>query len=127
MDRIVDIDRETGLVRVEAGITLGALSDVLWEEGLAFANLGDIDVQSLAGAAATGTHGTGGKLGNISTGLHSIELTLADGSSLEIDEESDADAWRAARVSFGSLGVMTAATLGWSRHSRSRPSRRRRR
>jgi len=111
MNRILDIDRETGLVRVEAGISLGALSDALWDEGLAFANLGDIDVQSLAGAAATGTHGTGIELGNISTGLHSIELTLADGSALEVSAASDPDAWRAARVAIGSLGVITEATL----------------
>ena len=44
-------------------------------------------------------------------GSHSIELTLADGSALEVGEASDADAWRAARVAIGSLGVMTAATL----------------
>ena len=70
----------SGLVRVEAGITLGALSDELWRHGLAFQNLGDIDVQSIAGATATGTHGTGSKLQNLSAALHSIELVTADGS-----------------------------------------------
>ena len=111
MDRVLDVDRGSGLVRVEAGITLGALSEALWDAGLAFENLGDIDVQSLAGAAATGTHGTGAGLGNISTGLHSLELTLADGSVLEVGEDSDPDAWRASRVAIGALGVVTAATL----------------
>lgn len=111
MDHVLDIDRETGLVRVEAGITLGALSEVLWDAGLGFANLGDIDVQSLAGAAATGTHGTGAALGNISTALHSVELTLADGSTLEVRAETDSEAWRAARISIGALGVVTAVTL----------------
>ncbi len=111
MDRVLDIDRDSGLVRVEAGITLGALSEALWDAGLGFANLGDIDVQSLAGAAATGTHGTGAGLGNISTGLHSMELTLADGSALELNQETDPDAWRAARVCIGALGVITAVTL----------------
>jgi L-gulonolactone oxidase len=111
MNRVLDVDRATGLVRVEAGITLGALSEALWDAGLAFENLGDIDVQSLAGAAATGTHGTGAGLGNISTGLHSIELTLADGSVLEAGEGSDPEAWRAARVGVGALGVVTAVTL----------------
>ena len=38
---------------------------------------------------------------NLSAALHSIELVLADGSTLEVNEESDADAWRAARVSVG--------------------------
>ncbi len=111
MDRIIDIDRASGLVRVEAGITLGSLSDALWDAGLAFANLGDIDVQSLAGAAATGTHGTGVRLGNLSTGLRSIELTLADGRAIEVSEDADPEAWRAARIAIGSLGVVTAVTL----------------
>jgi L-gulonolactone oxidase len=111
MNRVIDVDRASGLVRVEAGITLGALSDELWKHGLAFENLGDIDVQSIAGATATATHGTGSKLRNLSAALHSIELVLADGSTLEVNEETDPDAWRAARVSVGALGVITAVTI----------------
>ncbi len=111
MDRVLDVDRSSGLVRVEAGIALGALSDELWRHGLAFENLGDIDVQSIAGATATATHGTGSRLRNLSAALRSIELVLADGSTLEVSEESDPDAWRAARVSIGALGVITAVTL----------------
>lgn len=111
LDRVLDIDPSSGLVRVEAGVRLGALSDVMHEHGLAFANLGDIDVQSIAGATATGTHGTGVGLPNLSAGLKSIELTLADGTALEVNEETDPEAWRAARVSVGALGVVTAVTL----------------
>ena len=96
---------------MEAGITLGALSDELWRHGLAFENLGDIDVQSIAGATATGTHGTGSKLPNLSAALHSIELVTADGSTVELNESRDPDGWRAARVSVGALGVVTAVTL----------------
>ena len=57
MTRVIDIDRASGLVRVQAGATLGQISDALWEHGLAFENLGDIDVQTIAGATATGNHG----------------------------------------------------------------------
>ncbi|MEZ5157152.1 MAG: D-arabinono-1,4-lactone oxidase [Solirubrobacterales bacterium] len=111
LDRVIDVDRGSGLVRVEAGIRLGALSEILWEHGLAFTNLGDIDVQSLAGAASTGTHGTGLAHPNISASLQSIELMLADGSVIELGPDSDHDGWRAARISIGALGVITAATL----------------
>ncbi|WP_331769701.1 FAD-binding protein (plasmid) [Embleya sp. NBC_00888] len=111
MNRVLDVDRATGLVRVEAGITLGALSALMYDHGLAFANLGDIDVQSIAGATGTGTHGTGITLPNLSAGLKSMELTLADGRTLEVDEATDPDTWRAARVSVGALGVVTAVTL----------------
>ncbi len=111
MSRVLDVDRASGLVRIQAGITLHDLNGVLWDHGLAVANLGDIDVQSIAGAAATGTHGTGHGLPNLSAALHSIELVTGDGSVVECNEESDPDAWRAARVGIGALGVVTEVTL----------------
>ena len=111
MRRVLDVDAATGLVRVEAGITLCELNDLLWAHGLAFENLGDIDVQSIAGATATATHGTGGRLPNLSAALHSVELVTADGALIELDEASDPYGWRAARVSLGALGVVTAVTL----------------
>jgi L-gulonolactone oxidase len=109
--RVLDVDRASGLVRVEAGITLAELNRALWNHGLALENLGDIDAQTIAGATATATHGTGGRLPNLSAALHSIELVLADGSVTEVSEQSDPDAWRAARVGLGALGVVSAVTL----------------
>ena len=111
MNRVLEIDRESGLVRVEAGITLRALSERLHSAGLALPNLGDIDVQSLAGATATATHGTGIRHQNLSAGIVSMELALADGSIVEVSEDIDADAWRAGRVSIGALGIVTAVTM----------------
>ncbi|WP_067687542.1 D-arabinono-1,4-lactone oxidase [Nocardia jejuensis] len=111
LDRILSVDSESGLVRVEAGLTLNAASNALHPLGLAFPNLGDIDVQSIAGATATGTHGTGSKLQNLSAALQSVELMLADGSRVELNEQTDPDGWRAARVNIGALGVVTAVTL----------------
>ncbi|HWM08656.1 MAG TPA: FAD-binding protein, partial [Solirubrobacteraceae bacterium] len=66
LDRVLDADPASGLVRVEAGIPLHRLSRELHFRGLALPNLGDIDAQSLAGALATGTHGTGARLPNLS-------------------------------------------------------------
>ena len=63
---MLDADAATGLVRVEAGIRLQALSRELHARGLAMPNLGDIDAQSLAGALSTGTHGTGTRFPNLS-------------------------------------------------------------
>ncbi|MEX2023577.1 MAG: D-arabinono-1,4-lactone oxidase [Thermoleophilaceae bacterium] len=111
MRRVLDVDRATGLVRVEAGIPLRELSDALWEHGLAFENLGDVDVQSIAGATATGTHGTGARLRNLSAALDEVEVVGADGELASLTEAGDADAWRAARVSLGALGVVTSVTV----------------
>jgi L-gulonolactone oxidase len=113
MDRVLDIDPISGLVRVQAGITLGQLSAVLWEHGLAFENLGDIDVQTIAGAAATGTHGTGDGLRNLSAGITAVQLVDGRGEVHELapDDADGGDGWRAARVSLGALGVVTEVTL----------------
>ncbi|MEV0059815.1 D-arabinono-1,4-lactone oxidase [Nocardia sp. NPDC050718] len=111
LDRVLDVDTAAGRVRVEAGLTLHAASPLLHSHGLAFPNLGDIDTQTIAGATATGTHGTGAKLCNISAALHSVEILRADGTTVELNEETDPDGWRAARVSIGALGIVTAVTL----------------
>ncbi|MFE5477234.1 D-arabinono-1,4-lactone oxidase [Nocardia sp. NPDC056541] len=111
LDKVLDVDSATGRVRVEAGISLHAASPLLHGHGLAFPNLGDIDTQSLAGATATATHGTGARLRNISAALHSVEVLRADGTRVELNEQTDPDGWKAARVSVGALGVVTAATL----------------
>ncbi|MEJ7892993.1 MAG: D-arabinono-1,4-lactone oxidase [Solirubrobacteraceae bacterium] len=108
LDRVLDLDAASGQVRVEAGITLHALGERLAAHGLAFENLGDIDVQSIAGAMATGTHGTGARLANLSASVHSVELVLADGTIVEVDGGDDL---LAARVSLGALGVVSAVTL----------------
>jgi FAD/FMN-containing dehydrogenase len=57
MDRVLDVDRASALVRVEAGITIHDLSARLAGHGLALENVGDIDVQSIAGAMATACEG----------------------------------------------------------------------
>jgi FAD/FMN-containing dehydrogenase len=94
---------------VRAGTKLHALGEALLALGLATANLGDIDVQSLGGALGTGTHGTGRSLPNLSAQVASLRLVLASGEVVECSAERDADLWRAARVSFGALGVISAA------------------
>jgi FAD-linked oxidoreductase len=112
MDRVLDVDRASGLVRAEAGITIHALSAALASHGLAFENLGDIDVQTIAGAISTATHGTGARLRNISAQIEAVELVLADGSTLVCSaRDEDPTTWRAARVGVGSLGVIAAVTL----------------
>src|SRR6185295_12072302 len=108
---IVDADRSSGLVKVGAGTVLAELNEELHRLGLAMENLGDIDRQTVAGAIATGTHGTGAKLRNISSQVEAMELVLADGSTREVSAGGDPDLLRAARVSIGALGAVSAVTL----------------
>jgi L-gulonolactone oxidase len=108
--RILDADPSSGLVKVEAGANLHLLNRELDDLGLAFENLGDIDKQTVAGAISTGTHGTGSRFTNISAQLEAVELLTAAGEWLELSEESDSDAFRAARVGLGSLGAIASVT-----------------
>jgi L-gulono-1,4-lactone dehydrogenase len=107
---VLDADPGSGLVRVGAGTVLADLNEELHRLGLAMENLGDIDRQTVAGAICTGTHGTGAKLRNISAQVEAVELVTADGSARELDGVGSA-ALRAARVSVGALGALSAVTL----------------
>jgi L-gulono-1,4-lactone dehydrogenase len=108
---ILDVDRASGLVRAQAGITIRALNRQLDAHGLALENLGDVDAQSIAGAISTATHGTGARLRNLSAQVHALTLVLADGSTLECSRERDPEIFRAARVGLGTLGVIAEVTL----------------
>jgi L-gulonolactone oxidase len=108
---LIDVDSAGGLVRVQGGITINALSRRLDEHGLAMENLGDIDVQSIAGAISTATHGTGARLGNISSQVRELKLVLADGSTLVCSPEHEPEVFRAARVGLGALGLIAEVTL----------------
>ncbi len=111
LDRVLDVDRDSGLVRVQAGITIRELSRQLIAHGLALENLGDIDIQTIAGAISTATHGTGAKLGNIPSQVSELTLVLADGSTLVCSPEREPEVFRAARVGLGALGVIAEVTL----------------
>jgi L-gulonolactone oxidase len=103
-------------VRVQAGITIRELGRALAGHGLAghglaLENLGDVDAQTIAGAISTATHGTGARLRNISSQVVELTLVLADGSTLVCSRERDEDAFRAAVVGLGALGVVAEVTL----------------
>ena len=108
---ITAADTRTGLVTVRSGTTLRALNAELGGLGLAMANLGDIDAQTLAGALSTGTHGTGARLGGLATQVEALELVLADGSVVSCSATSRPELFAAARIGLGALGVITAVTL----------------
>ncbi|WP_028649314.1 D-arabinono-1,4-lactone oxidase [Nocardiopsis sp. CNT312] len=105
------VDPGAGTVTVEAGLPLCDLNDRLAERGLALANMGDIAVQTVAGAVQTGTHGTGRDSGGLAGQVVGMELVLADGSVVECSAEREPALFQAARVGMGAFGVVTALTL----------------
>jgi FAD-linked oxidoreductase len=111
MQRILEVDRERSLVTVEGGIRLNELGPRLAEQGLALENQGDIDAQSVTGAISTATHGTGAAFQNLAARVVALRLVIATGEVLELSQESDHEAYLAARVSVGALGVIAAITI----------------
>jgi FAD-linked oxidoreductase len=102
---------ETERATFFAATPLWAIGPALHPHGLALNNMGDIDRQTLAGAVATATHGTGRTLRCLSAHVAGFRLILADGSVLNCTPEDNAEIFRACRVALGTLGVMTEITL----------------
>ncbi|MBS1837416.1 MAG: FAD-binding protein [Actinobacteria bacterium] len=111
LGRILSIDPESSTVVVQAGARLHDVFEALWTRGLAFTNLGDVDVQSIAGATQTGTHGTGRRFGNLSSAIVAMRLIDGTGEVHDIDAVSEPELFAAARVGLGALGVVSTVTL----------------
>jgi FAD-linked oxidoreductase len=115
---LVSLDKMQGLVSVDgmnatvwAGTKLKMLGQILFEQGLAMENLGDIDVQAIAGAASTGTHGTGANFQSIANQVSKLRIATASGEIVECSADNNPELFDAARVSLGSLGIITQITL----------------
>jgi len=111
MSGIADHDDEAKTARIKAGTTIRDLGPMLFDRGMALANQGDIDRQSLAGAVGTGTHGTGGELGSLSAGVAGFRLVTANGEIVNASRDENVDLFNAGRVSMGSLGIMSEITM----------------
>ncbi len=114
------LDQLTGLVHSDlsklqatfgAGTRLSAVADQLSGIGQHMLNLPDIDRQTLAGATATATHGTGIGFTCLSGFVTALRLVTPEGDVLDLSEDNKPDLFNAARVSLGALGVVTSMTL----------------
>jgi FAD-linked oxidoreductase len=117
---LLDLGRLTGVIStdavsctatVRAGTVLRDMNQQLWRSGLAMANLGDIDQQTLSGSLATGTHGTGAQFPGLAAAVLALKIVLADGTLVDCDDSRDPDLFAAARIGLGALGIITEITL----------------
>jgi FAD-linked oxidoreductase len=111
MTGIRRIDRSAMTVTVESGTPLKRLNTALAREGLSLTNMGDIMEQTVAGAASTGTHGTGRDSASIAAQIKGLELVTADGRVLSCSEKENPEIFAAARIGLGALGIVTAITF----------------
>ena len=112
LDHLRTVSRVEGRrVTVGAGITIADLNRELAARGLALPNLGDIAYQTVAGATATATHGTGLRRQGIASQIVGFELATADGSLRWCDASTEPELFHCGRVGLGALGIVTQVAL----------------
>jgi hypothetical protein len=110
LTKLLWIDTKKQQVCVQSGIRIATLLQALARKHLTLPNQPAIASQTIGGAIATATHGTG-KTGTMAEFVESIDIILPDGSHKTVSQTSDPDLFQTALVSFGTIGIMYAVTL----------------
>lgn len=105
----VDAGSAPGAVRLSGGLRYGALAEALQARGLALSNLASLPHISVAGAVATGTHGSGDRIGSLASAVRAIGFVTADGEARTL-QRGEPD-FGGAVVNLGALGVVIALEL----------------
>jgi xylitol oxidase len=109
MPPLLQIDAERSTVTVGGGVRYGELAPPLHRAGYALHNLGSLPHICIAGATATGTHGSGAANGNLATAVRALELVTATGDVVTL--ERGGDDFAGAVVALGMLGIVISVTL----------------
>ena len=100
---------EGSTVVVPGGMRYGELAAWLHAQGWALHNLASLPHISVAGAIATGTHGSGDRNGTLSAAVAALTFVTATGELVTVRRgESDFDG---TVVSLGALGIVVSVTL----------------
>jgi alditol oxidase len=103
------IDEAAGTVTAGAGMSYGALAAWLQDRGWALGNLGSLPHISIAGATATGTHGSGSGNKILSAAVAGLDYVAADG---ELRHAGRADpGFDGMAVGLGAFGIVVRVTL----------------
>ncbi|MEO8220561.1 MAG: FAD-binding protein [Specibacter sp.] len=113
LDRLpsaITIDEEALTVTVGAGVLYGTLATDLARRGFALHNLASLPHISVAGAIATGTHGSGDAQGNLATAVVGLGFVDAQGHVRTVSRGTTPD-FAGYVVGLGALGIVTEVTL----------------
>jgi alditol oxidase len=111
LPRVIDIDPATATATVSAGLRYAEVAEHLHRAGFALPNLASLPHISIAGACATGTHGSGDGNGGLATAVSALRMVGADGEFIELSRQDDPEVFPGAVVALGALGVVTELTL----------------
>ncbi|MFW2383904.1 MAG: FAD-binding protein, partial [Acidimicrobiales bacterium] len=107
MPEVFQVDSAGRSVTVNAAMTFGRFAELAEPAGIALHNLGSLPQISIAGAVATGTHGSGDRNGNIATAVVGLELLTSDGELKWLSKSELAGS----TVALGALGLVTRIEL----------------
>ncbi len=107
MEGEMEVSADGKRIWAPAGWSLARLTKAMWDKGYSLPNQGDVNPQALAGAIATGTHGTGATLGTLSTIARAFRLMTHDGVVVTCSPTERPDLFEAQRLSLGLFGVAT--------------------
>jgi L-gulonolactone oxidase len=114
--KLISVGKDS--ISCQGGMYLYELYSILKENKLSLPNFGVINKQTVAGALATGTHGSGLKHRSISAEIEHLRIVTASGEVLEINRDTvwrigdkELNLWDAASISLGMLGIVTAVTF----------------
>lgn len=111
LNKMLTIDPVGRTVTVEAGVKYGQFAPQLDHQGFAVHNLASLPHISVAGAAATATHGSGVTNGNLASAVHAVEFVSADGELHHLSRDKDSDALNGVVVGLGAIGIITKVAL----------------
>ncbi len=109
MPVVFEVAEARDAVRVSGGLRYGDLAPLLDDEGLALANLASLPHISVAGAVATGTHGSGDTIGSLASAVRALTIVTPTGDLRELRRGDDD--FDGAVVSLGALGAVIDLTL----------------
>jgi len=111
LPRVIEVDTAGAAVTLSAGLTYAEVAVALQEAGRALPNLASLPHISVAGACATGTHGSGDAVGSLATAVSAVEMVTADGDLVTVSREADPGRFPGTVVALGALGIVTRLTL----------------
>ncbi len=116
LDRFIAFDADRGLLRCEAGTTLGEIDDLCLPHGWALPVVPGTRHVTVGGAIANDVHGKNHhRVGSFGDHVRALELLRSDGRRIECGPDRHAD-WFAATVGgLGLTGLITWAELALRR------------
>jgi xylitol oxidase len=107
----IQIDAAGSSVTVSAGLRYSDVAPRLNAAGLALANLASLPHISIAGAVATGTHGSGDANAGLAAAVSALELVIGTGETITVRRDTDPGRFPGLVVALGACGVVTSLTL----------------